>query len=230
MCYKLSLSLCSIIELPTPEVTRQQSLESVVEEDHSEDSLGDPSASECSTTPKKASPSLFKRRRVAEEFRLSSVIKLDYDLSDPVYPLVKDLILKYVLMWVLPSNSQQRGGGISGSPAPSPLLPRRPKFVPSGVELMRDMWFTSRDNVNMLLEICRLGFQTPLLQTYTLRKLVELYFHWEQVKVVTSPSWEILLSSLLSLFLSLPLHFSTSRTHTHLDVQEASIHAATPCS
>jgi hypothetical protein len=178
--------------LPTPEREEgtHQSLESVVEEDRAEaGGASDPSASGEggeSAAQTKTSPSFPKRRRTADSFRLSAVIKLDYDLSDPIYDVIKDLILKYVLMWALPSNSQQRGGGISGSPAPSPLLSRRPKFIPSGVELMRDMWFTSRDNVSMLLEICRQGFQTPLLQTYTLRKLVGLYFHWEQVKVVNS--------------------------------------------
>ena len=162
---------------------RHQSLNSVDEEIADEDRLS--ARNLLSAEPQeKASPSLMKRRRAADQFRLSSVIKLDYDLSDPIYTLIKDLILKYVLMWVLPSNSQQRGGGISGSPAPSPLLPRRPKSVPSGFELIRDMWFTSRDNVSLLLEICRQGFQTPLLQTVTLRKLVELYFQWEQVIVV----------------------------------------------
>lgn len=168
------------LELPSPDKeVKSHSLDSVNEEGISDDSLGDQSSSE---PQRKLSPSLFKRRRAADQFRLSSVIKLDYDLSDPIYTRIKDLILKHVLMWVLPSNIQQRGGGISGSPAPSPLLPRRPKFVPSGIELIRDMWFTSRDNVSMLLEICRQGFQTPLLQTYILRKLIELYFHWEQVR------------------------------------------------
>lgn len=171
--------------MPTPDRDEgtHQSLESVVEEGQVGDILGgdgDPSEG-ASAAQRKTSPSFPKRKRATEAFRLSAVIKLDYDISDPIYAVIKDLILKYVLMWVLPSNNQQRGGGISGSPAPSPLLPRRPKFVSSGVELMRDMWFTSRDNVSMLLEICRQGFQTPLLQTYTLRKLVELYFHWEQV-------------------------------------------------
>ena len=221
-------------ELPTPEREEgtRQSLESVVEEDQVEDILGgDPSASEGSAAQKKASPS-FRRRRNTEEFRLSAVIKLDYDLSDPIYAVIKDLILKYVLMWVLPNNSQRRGGGISGSPVPSPLLSHRPKFVRSGIELMRDMWFTSRDNVSMLLEICRQGFQTPLLQTYTLRKLIELYFHWEQVKVVN-------LLDLIIMFMSLSLFppFTHTHTHTHsyshshthtifIDVQKASIHAA----
>ena len=191
VCVCVSVCVCDVTlsELPTPEREddTRKSLESVIEEDRVEASQSEPSTSEGegATAQKKTSP-IFRRRRVAEVFRLSSVIKLDYDLSDPVYPLIRDLILKYVLMWVLPSNSQQRGGGISGSPAPSPLLTRRPKFVPSGVDLMREMWFTSRDNVSMLLEICRQGFQTPLLQTYTLRKLVELYFHWEQVRVVNS--------------------------------------------
>ncbi len=48
---------------------------------------------------------------------------------------------------------------------------------------MREMWFTNRDNVNLLLEICRVGFQTPLSEATTLKKLIELYFHWEQVSV-----------------------------------------------
>lgn len=46
---------------------------------------------------------------------------------------------------------------------------------------MREMWFTNRDNVNLLLEICRVGFQTPLSEATILKKLIELYFHWEQV-------------------------------------------------
>ena len=230
-------------ELPTPEREGHQSLESVVEEGQAEgDAPGgdDQSASGeggGSAVQKKTSPSFPKRsRRSAEAFRLSAVIKLDYDLSDPIYAVIKDLILKYVLMWVLPSNNQQRGG-ISGSPAPSPLLPRRPKFVPSGVELMRDMWFTSRDNVSMLLEICRQGFQTPLFQTYTLRKLIGLYFHWEQVKVVkflTFDSDKFYACSLLpptlslSLSLSLTLFLSLPFTHTHPDFCEASLHAGAP--
>ena len=206
------LHIYGFLELPSPEGEAVfESLESVKEvvED-------DPSSSESSSAQKKTSPSLFKRRRATDQHRMSSVIKLDYDLSDPVYPLVKDLILRYVLMWVLPSNSQQRGYGMSGSPAPSPLVPRRPKFVPSGVELMRDMWFTSRDNVSMLLEICRQGFQTPLLQTYTLRKLVELYFYWEQVRLINKVVQMYILHLLpLSLSLSLSLPHPFPHTHSH---------------
>ena len=128
--------------------------------------------------------SKYKRKR-SSPYRMSSVIKLEYDTSNPIYNKVRDLILKYILMWVLPSSGTQRGGvtgeGVSGSPAPSPLLPRRSMLIPSGVELMKEMWFTNRDNVSLLLEICRLGVETPLSQAPTLRKLLDLYNHWEQV-------------------------------------------------
>ena len=33
---------------------------------------------------------------------VSAVIKLDYDTSDPVYDTLRQLILKFVLKWIMP--------------------------------------------------------------------------------------------------------------------------------
>lgn len=120
-------------------------------------------------------------------YRMSSVIKLEYNTSNPLYTKVKELVVKYLLMWILPSSSSQRGSGngdsVLGSPAPSPVIPRYNMFIPCGTELMKEMWFTNRDNVSLLLEICRVGLSTPFSHAPTLRKLLDLYFHWMQVCV-----------------------------------------------
>ena len=103
---------------------------------------------------------------------MSCVIKLDFDLSNPIYSTVKDLILKHVLMWLLPADKLKASSsrsGVGGEIGPSPT------------DLIRGVWFTSRDNVNMLLEVFRQGFQMPLSQTPTMRKITELYFGWIQV-------------------------------------------------
>ena len=59
---------------------------------------GDDPHSKNGTTP----PQLRKKR--VSPYRMSSVIKLEYDLSNPVYPLVKHLILKYILGWIKPER------------------------------------------------------------------------------------------------------------------------------
>ena len=120
-------------------------------------------------------PSRHKKKRVSP-YRMSSVIKLEYDLSNPVYPLVKHLILKYILGWIKPDR-----GDTKDAPPPSPSVSQQPSLVPRGAELMRNMWFTSRDNVNLLLEVCRQGFQMSTAdprQVDTLRGLSELYLTW----------------------------------------------------
>ena len=40
------------------------------------------------------------------------------------------------------------------------------------------MWFTSRDNVNMLCEICRQSFLGSLLETQLIRRVIDLYWGW----------------------------------------------------
>ncbi len=143
----------------------------------------DPSQEEpiAESTPPLSGASRRKHGR-SSPYRMSSVIKLEYNTSHPIYAKIQDLFLRYILRWVLPSS----GGGkssltLESSPSSSPLFPRRITFPLTGVELMREMWFTNRDNVNLLLEICRVGFQTPLSEATILKKLIELYFHWEQV-------------------------------------------------
>lgn len=124
------------------------------------------------------------RHKRNDPYRISSVIKLEYNLSNPIYLKVKDLILKYVLQWFLPNSQQQRGmeaTNLSCPPAPS-LLPPQEIQGPSGAELMRAMWFTSRDNVSLLLEICRQGFSSSTPPT-RVRQVVDLYRTWYQVSL-----------------------------------------------
>lgn len=113
---------------------------------------------------------------------MSSVIKLEYDLSNPVYTKVKNLVLVYILRWFLPNGQDQ----LKDVPTyrvtflPPPVMPEREGEGPSGVQLMKQMWFTTKDNVKLLLEICRQGFST-LSEPLHKRLLVDLYRHWIQV-------------------------------------------------
>lgn len=125
---------------------------------------------------------MYKRRRV-NPYRMSSVIRLEYDLSNPVYEKIKNLVLLYILRWFLPNGKEQlegvaRGWSIYSLAPPSPLHEAAPM---SGVEMMKQMWFTTRDNVSLLLEICRQGF-TTLTDPAHKRHLVDLYRHWNQVR------------------------------------------------
>lgn len=166
-----------------PSKKEEDGLQSVQEESsqESEGEGGPPSTHTQSSTS--SSYALHKKhvaKRNTGPYRMSSVIKLEYDLSHPIYTKVKHLILKYVLRWLVPA-----GRGAEHVPLPSPSLSPtaalHTTFVPNGVELMHEMWFTSRDNVNLLLEICRQGFQMSLTQTPMLKKLIDLYMMWMQV-------------------------------------------------
>ena len=139
---------------------------------------------------KPADPKAIHKKHVASRatspYRMTSAIKLDYDLSHPVYAAVKRLILRRLLDWVLPT--EQRGGGVAQtlptpapSPIPSPLVGS--SFTPNGAELMLEMWFTSQDNVNLLLEICRQGFQMPLSELASIKRVIDLYISWFQVRM-----------------------------------------------
>lgn len=143
-------------------------------------SLAPPPAAESSSP-------VYKRKRV-NPYRMSSVIKLEYDLSNPVYTRVKNLVLLYILRWFLPNGSGKEqlvgmaAGGQDSSLSPPLLLSRESEDeLSGGVDLMKRMWFTSRDNVNLLLEICRQGF-TTLTDPVQKRLLVDLYRHWNQVR------------------------------------------------
>lgn len=133
-----------------------------------------------------ASPSVYKHRR-ANPYRMSAVIKLEYDLSHPVYQCIKNLVLKYVLRWFLPNSkeSKDQSGGVGARRSlyylPPPVLASDPSRD-TGAGLMRQMWFTSRDNVSLLLEICRQGFSAHTDPAH-MRLLVDLYWQWNQVRV-----------------------------------------------
>lgn len=123
--------------------------------------------------------------------RISEVIKLDYDLSHPIYRKLKLNILRWVLrcmdqcnllvcLKAVPSTS-----GSGSSPTPYVL---REGDIPSGEELICEMWYTSRDNVNLLLEICRQGMMASQadgkFNCTDMQSVIILYKSWVQVSVV----------------------------------------------
>lgn len=133
--------------------------------------------------------SVISKRHLKEaRARVSEVIKLDFDLSHPVYCKLKLRILRWVLhcmekcdllvrLKAVPSTS-----GSGSSPTPYIL---REDDIPSGEELICEMWYTSRDNVNLLLEICRQGMMASRLDGKfshnDMRSVIELYKSWVQV-------------------------------------------------
>ena len=120
--------------------------------------------------------------------RVSEVIKLDFDLSHPVYHKLKLHILRWVLRCMescdllvrLKAVPETSGSGSS----PTPYVLREGE-IPSGEELICEMWYTSRDNVNLLLEICRQGMLASQLDgkfnCADMRNVILLYKSWVQV-------------------------------------------------
>ena len=152
-------------------------LDSLIEEE------SDAEVAEALPPPSDSSSPMYKRKR-GNPYRMSSVIKLEYDLSNPVYEKIKNLVLLYVLRWFLPNGKEQLGGVAAKEAVyflPPPLHRDATPTSGKGVELMKQMWFTSRDNVSLLLEICRQGFLT-LTDPAHQRLLVDLYRHGNQVR------------------------------------------------
>ena len=120
--------------------------------------------------------------------RVSEVIKLDFDLSHPVYHKLKLHILRWVLHCMdkcdllvrLKAVPETSGSGSS----PTPYVLKEGE-IPSGEELICEMWYTSRDNVNLLLEICRQGMMASQLDSKfscaDMRNVIVLYKSWVQV-------------------------------------------------
>ena len=116
---------------------------------HSKESYKDHSSSSTSSNGN-------KQQRLKHSMTVSAVIKLHYDTTDPIYNAIRQLILKFVLRWIMPGYHSNRPGAVQQrltTPSPSMLAPLEESFVPKGSDLMRDTWFTSRDNVNLLFEI-----------------------------------------------------------------------------
>lgn len=129
-----------------------------------------------------SSPSVSKHVRRTGGYRMSQVIKLDYDLSHPIYTVIKQIILQRVLSWLQP-DKESAVPLKSPLPSPSvtptsPLPPQSASFIRSGVDLICEMWFTSRDNVNLLCEICRQSFLASLVETRPIRRVIDLYWSW----------------------------------------------------
>ena len=118
--------------------------------------------------------------------RVSEVIKLDFDLSHPVYRKLKLCILQWVLRCMEKCDLLVRLNAIpsatSNSPTPHLLAEDN---MPSGEELVCEMWYTSRDNVNLLLEICRQGMMASQSEKKfngeDTRNVIVLYKSWVQV-------------------------------------------------
>ena len=135
-----------------------------------------------------SAPAVDKRHMKCSSTRVSEVIKLDFDLSHPVYRKLKLCILRWVLhcmeqcdllvrLKAIPSTS-----GSGGSPTPYNLMEGD---IPSGEELICEMWYTSRDNVNLLLEICRQGMMASQsdgkFSAGDMQSVILLYKSWVQV-------------------------------------------------
>ena len=122
--------------------------------------------------------------------RVSEVIKLEFDLSHPVYHKLKLHILRWVLHCMdkcdllvrLKAVPETSGSGSSSTPY---IL--REGEIPSGEELICEMWYTSRDNVNLLLEICRQGMMASHsdgeFSCVDMRNVILLYKSWVQVYI-----------------------------------------------
>jgi len=135
-----------------------------------------------------ASVAAAKHLKHSKRPRVSEVIKLDFDLSHPVYHKLKLHILRWVLhcmekcdllvrLKAIPSTS-----GSGSSPTPYVL---KEGDIPSGEELICEMWYTSKDNVNLLLEICRHGMMTSQsdgkFSCTDMQNVILLYKSWVQV-------------------------------------------------
>ena len=161
---------------------------------------------------------------------MSQVIKLEYDLSHPVYAEVKRIILECVLSWLQPDKDPVTYPLKSPLPSPSltptsPHLPKSSSFLPSGSDLICEMWFTSRDNVNLLCEICRQSFLMSPAEAGLIRRVIELYWSWvsasgekplfmtQPATTSTAPSAGEGQSAAGSAHLSVPLESRERQTH-----------------
>ena len=63
----------------------------------------------------------------------------------------------FVVHILLSGFHSNRPGSVHPSPpTPSPALDSSVdmSFIPKSTDMMRDMWLTSKDNINLLFEIC----------------------------------------------------------------------------
>lgn len=130
--------------------------EAGAEEDRADAATGyDTQITEQTSESKETPKSALKHPHIKHLLTVSSIIKLDYDTSDPIYNVIRLLILKFVLRWIMPGYHSKWPGSIAklATPSPSLLSPMEESFVPKSADLMRDTWFTSRDNINLLFEI-----------------------------------------------------------------------------
>lgn len=188
VCYNMHLfsMSCSEVTVEPDSLAAGRKLGALCEEESSADhSTRSPSpAATSSNTSSK------KHVRRTGRYRMSQVIKLEYDLSHPMYSEIKQIILERVLSWLQPEKEAVVYTGPLKSPLPSPSLtptsplpPKSSSFLPSGVDLICEMWFTSRDNVNLLCEICRHSFLVSLVETRLMYRVIELYWSWVSMPV-----------------------------------------------
>ena len=107
-------------------------------------------------------------------YQLAALIEDTSDLSNPIYQRVKQLILEFVLQWLMAGTS----------PSKASTSGKGPQTNINGVELMKRMLMSSRDNVNLLLEILKQGFvDESFSNDHVLKNLISVYNKWMTVCV-----------------------------------------------
>ena len=106
-------------------------------------------------------------------YQMAALIEKTNDVSSPVCQRLKQVVLEFVLQWLMSDNVSNAASSASGAQANT-----------SGVELMRRMLMSSRDNVSLLLEILKQGFvDTSFTNDAVLRNLISLYNKWMTVSI-----------------------------------------------
>jgi hypothetical protein len=127
--------------------------------------------------------------------RISSLIRLAYDTSDPIYSQTKQLVLQKILNWLLYRSSERLLVNIPDDLTQEMLHSGSYPSQLNGVDLLNKMHFSTCDNITLLLEMLRQGFSLPVIYKVP-HQIVELYHKWMEDRPVfmldpTSPSEEL---------------------------------------
>ena len=87
--------------------------------------------------------------------RISSLIRLAYDTSDPIYSQTKQLVLQKILNWLLYRSSERLLVNIPDDLTQEMLHSGSYPSQLNGVDLLNKMHFSTCDNITLLLEMLR---------------------------------------------------------------------------
>ena len=87
--------------------------------------------------------------------RMSAIVRMAYDTSDPIYTQVKQLVLQKVLNWLMYKRSDQLLVNLPDELTQDMLLSGSFPSQLSGVELLNKILFSTRGNITLLLEMLR---------------------------------------------------------------------------